>query len=82
MGIDLRHSLGWSQFGMVEGTLKMSFGMVERGFKKFVGKGNLLFRRLDEGFLGRDRGEAMGDDVPDLPMWILGHFCCNLWVKT
>ena len=62
---------------MVEGTLKMSFGMVERGFKTIVGKVNWLFRRLDEGFLGRDRGETMGDDVPDLPTWILGQFCCN-----
>ena len=61
---------------MVEGTLKMSFGMVERGFKKLFGKGNLLFRRLDEGFLGRDRGETIGDDVPELPTWILDQFCC------
>ena len=62
---------------MVEGTLKMSFGMVERGFKKIVGKVNWLFRKLDEGFLGRDRGKTMGDDVPDLPTWILGQLCCN-----
>ena len=62
---------------MVEGTLKMSFGIVEGGLQKIVGQINLLFRRLDEGFLGRDRGETMGDDVPDLPTWILGQLCCN-----
>ena len=62
---------------MVEGTLKMSFGVVERGFRKIVGNVNWLFRRLDEGFLGRDRGETMGDVVPDLPTWILGQLCCN-----
>ena len=61
---------------MVEGTLKMSFGRVERGFKKIVGKVIWLFRGVDEGFLGRERGETMGDDVPDLPTWILGQFCC------
>ena len=55
----------------------MSFGMVERGFKKNVGKVNLLFRRLDGGFLGRDQGGTMGGDVPDLPTWILDRFCCN-----
>ena len=60
---------------MVEGTLKMSFEKLKRGFKKIVGRVNWLFRRLDEGFLGRDRGETMGDDVPDLPTWILGQFC-------
>ena len=54
----------------------ISFGRVERGFKKIVGKVNWLFRKLDEGFLGRDRGKTMEDDVPDLPTWILGHLCC------
>ena len=62
---------------MVEGTLKMSFGRVERGFMKMIGKVNWRFRRLDEGFLGRDRGETMGDDVPDLTTWILDQFCCH-----
>ena len=67
---------------MVEGTLKMSFGRVESGFKKIVEKVNWLFRRLDEGFLGRDRGKTMGDDVSDLPTWILGQFCYNFQIKT
>ena len=64
------------------GVEKMSFilGGVEEGFKNR----NVIwvFRRLNEGFLGRDRGETIEADAPDLPTWILGQFCCNFEPKT
>ena len=64
------------------GVEKMSFGWVEEGFKKIVGNVIWVFRGLNEGFLGRDRGETIEADAPDLPTWILGQFCCNFEPKT
>ena len=45
---------------MVEGTLKMSFGRVERGFKKIVGKVNWRFRRLMKVSWGETGGKRWG----------------------
>ena len=64
------------------GVEKMSFGVVEESFKKRVGNVIWVFRGLNEGFLGRDRGETIEADAPDLPTWILGQFCCNFEPKT
>ena len=64
------------------GVEKMSFEGVEQVFKKIVGNVIWVFRELNEGFLGRDRGETVEADAPDLPTWILDQFCCNFEPKT